>query len=160
MPGFNTILKRIQIFILNKFFTKLHYRDKSIFKNIGLGFASKGVSILISFLQIPITLSILTKTEYGIWLTLFSIAGWLAFFDLGLGNGLRNKLTEALAVNDFQKGQKLVSTAYITLSGIFFLFIVLFAIAAIFIPWEQVLKSSMIPRTQLLILVYCCFICY
>ncbi len=159
MEGISSIYKRTRSIISKKFFSNLHHRDKSVFKNIGLGFASKGISVFLSFLQIPITLSILTKTEYGIWLTLFSIAGWLAFFDLGLGNGLRNKLTEALAEGNFQTGKKLVSTAYVALSGIFFLFIFLFSIVAFFIPWDQVLKSSSIPKLRLLILVYCCFIC-
>ncbi|MES2430047.1 MAG: oligosaccharide flippase family protein [Bacteroidota bacterium] len=153
------IFKRTQARISNKFFANTHQRDKSVFKNIGIGFASKGVSIFLSFLQIPITLSILTKTEYGIWLTLFSIAGWLAYFDLGLGNGLRNKLTEALAENDLIKAKKLVSTTYTALSILFFGVIVVFAIAALFIPWAKVLNTTIVPEHQLMLLVYFCFIC-
>lgn len=159
MLGTTNIFKKAQTFISNKFFANTHHRDKSVFKNVGLGFASKGVSIFLSFLQIPITLSILTKTEYGIWLTLFSIAGWLAYFDLGLGNGLRNKLTEALAENDLPKAKKLVSTTYTALSILFFGVIVLFSIAASFIPWAKVLNTTLVPEHQLKLLVYCCFIC-
>ena len=39
---------------------------------------------------------------YG--LTLSSIIGWFAFFDIGFGNGLRNKFAEAIAKGDHQLG--------------------------------------------------------
>ncbi|UEG50565.1 oligosaccharide flippase family protein [Ferruginibacter lapsinanis] len=158
MTGFSNILKNVQTKISNSFFTNTHQRDKSVFKNVGIGFASKGVSIFLSFLQIPITLSILSKTEYGIWLTLFSITSWMAYFDLGLGNGLRNKLTEALAERDLKKGKVIVSTTYVTLSAIFLFFVVLFTVIALFIPWAKVLNTTSVPDNELLILVYCCFI--
>ncbi len=159
MAGFNEILKNTKAKISDRFFANSHQRDKSIFKNIGIGLASKGVSIFISFIQIPITLSILTKTEYGVWLTLFSIAGWLAFFDLGLGNGLRNKLTEALADKDIPRAKKLVSTAYVTLSTLFLSIILVFSVVAFFIPWASVLNTTEIPESDLRFLVYFCFIC-
>lgn len=158
MEGFTNIFKKAQAIISNKFFVNTHHRDKSVLKNVGLGFASKGISIFLSFLQIPITLSILSKTEYGIWLTLFSIAGWLAYFDLGLGNGLRNRLTEALAENNLVKAKKLVSTTYTALSILFFGIIIIFAIAAAFIPWAKVLNTAIVPEHTLKLLVYCCFI--
>lgn len=159
MAGFSNILHKVRKSISNNFLTNTNQRDKSVFKNVGIGFASKGIGIFLSFLQIPITLSILTKTEYGIWLTLFSITSWMAYFDLGLGNGLRNKLTEALAENDSKKGKTIVSTTYVALSAIFLFFIAAFSILAIFIPWAKVLNTSSIPDNQLLILVYSCFIC-
>ena len=158
MAGFSNILNRVRSTISNNFFTNSNQRDKSVFKNVGIGFAAKGIGIFLSFLQIPITLSILTKTEYGIWLTLFSITSWMAYFDLGLGNGLRNKLTEALAENNLKKGKTIVSTTYVALSAIFLFFIAIFSILAIFVPWAKVLNTTSIPDNQLLVLVYTCFI--
>lgn len=159
MAGFSNILNKVRSTISNNFLTNTNQRDKSVFKNVGIGFASKGIGIFLSFLQIPITLSILTKTEYGIWLTLFSITSWMAYFDLGLGNGLRNKLTETQADNDFIKAKKLVSTTYVTLSALFLSVIILFAIIIPFVPWAKVLNSASIAESDLRILVYCCFIC-
>ncbi|MGG9970616.1 lipopolysaccharide biosynthesis protein [Ferruginibacter sp. SUN002] len=159
MSGPTNIFTRAKGIISDKFFANTHHRDKSVFKNVGIGFASKGLSIFISFLQIPITLSILSKAEYGVWLTLFSIAGWLAYFDLGLGNGLRNKLTETLAEENLIKAKKLVSTAYVALSTLFLFVIILFAAIIPFIPWTKVLNTTAISETDLQILVYCCFIC-
>ena len=58
---------------------------------------------MIYLLLVPITLGYLNPYEYGVWLTLNSILVWFNSFDIGLGNGLRNKLTIALAENDLKK---------------------------------------------------------
>ncbi|MDE5975352.1 MAG: hypothetical protein K2G69_02250, partial [Muribaculaceae bacterium] len=60
-----------------------------------MAFLVKGISILTSFLLVPLTLGYLRPVEYGIWMTLSSILVWINYFDIGLGNGLRNKLAEA-----------------------------------------------------------------
>jgi len=72
-------------------------RTKRAVQNIGISLFIKGGSILISFLLIPLTLDYLNPYEYGIWLTLNSVLSWVYLFDIGLGNGLRNRLAEALA---------------------------------------------------------------
>ena len=40
---------------------------------------------------------------------------WIDQFDIGLGNGLRNKLAEALAKGDKEKARRLVSTTFMML---------------------------------------------
>ncbi|GAH31869.1 unnamed protein product, partial [marine sediment metagenome] len=74
-----------------------HPRSIRAKKNIFASFGLKGISILISFLLVPLVLNYIDITKYGIWLTLSSIIGWFGFFDIGLGNGLRNKFAEAIA---------------------------------------------------------------
>jgi O-antigen/teichoic acid export membrane protein len=66
-------------------------------KNIIASFGIKGISIIIGFIFVPLLIDYLGTFEYGIWITLGSIVGWINYFDIGLGNGLRNKFTEALA---------------------------------------------------------------
>lgn len=75
----------------------------------------KGGTILISLILVPMTLSYLNPYEYGIWLTLSSTLAWIYTFDIGLGNGLRNKLTEALALNDLKLARIYVSTSFFSL---------------------------------------------
>jgi O-antigen/teichoic acid export membrane protein len=62
---------------------------KALF-NIASSFVIKGASILLSLLLVPLTLDYLNPYEYGIWLTLSSVLMWINYFDIGLGNGLRN----------------------------------------------------------------------
>ena len=140
----------IRSFISSKYSALgLSERTGSVVKNVGLGFVGKGLSILISFIQIPLILSILDKTEYGIWITIFSVTGWLSFFDIGMGNGFKNQLTEALAVNDTDRAKKLVSTIYISMFAIFTCIIILFIIASSYVPWVDIFNTPKRLETQL-----------
>src|SRR5882757_3638825 len=96
-----------------------HARTNKANKNVLLSFLIKGSSIATSFALVPLTLHYLDKERYGIWLTIFSLLGWLTFFDIGMGNGLRNKLSEALANNDTRMARIYISTAYAIVAAVF-----------------------------------------
>ena len=111
-------------------------------KNILLSFVIRGVSIFISFYLVRITIGYVGPEEYGIWTTLSAFIAWFGFFDIGLGNGLRNKFTEALAENNYDLARTYVSTTYAGMALILGGLAVLFLIAFPFIDWMLVFKSS------------------
>ena len=83
-------------------------RGRKISKNvIGLGLL-QGIGLLTSYLLVPLTIDYVSSSQYGIWLTISSIVSWFALLDVGLGTGLRNKLTEALANGDTVLAKKYV----------------------------------------------------
>lgn len=57
-------------------------------------------NIIINLAYVPLLINSLNQDRYGIWLTITTIVSWIAFFDIGLGNGLRNKLAESIACKD------------------------------------------------------------
>jgi len=92
--------------------------------------------------MVPLTLGYLSPTKYGIWLTLTSIIAWFNFFDIGIGNGLRNKLGEALAKKNYILAKGYVSTGYafmIIIVGVLFL---LFVLSSLVLDWNDVLNIS------------------
>lgn len=105
--------------IINKLLSSNNERTKTIKINIIGSLIIKGCSILISLLLVPITLGYISSELYGIWLTLSSVMLWLNFFDVGFTLGLKNKLAEAIAKEDWQKGKSLVSTTYFMMILIF-----------------------------------------
>ncbi len=109
-------------------------------KNIIASFALKGGSILISFILVPMTLGYLNEYEYGVWLTLNSLLSWIFIFDIGLGNGLRNKLAEALATDDMTSARIYVSTSFFCMAIIAALIFVVFIIVNCFINWYDFLN--------------------
>lgn len=123
-------------------FFKGHERSVRAKKNIALSFVFKGFSILISLMLVPMTLNYLNATEYGIWLTLSSILTWINFFDIGLGNGLRNKLTEALTLGDKTKAQIYVSTTFAILTLIVLAFFLIFICINPFLNWASILNTA------------------
>lgn len=120
-------------------------RSKKITKNVFVSFGLKGMSMALSFLLVPMTLSYLTQYEYGVWLTLSSILVWLDFFDVGLGNGLRNKLTECLALGKLDLGRAYVSTTFVVLSMIGLTLIIVFYVLSLFVNWDTVLNTTQNP---------------
>ena len=81
------------------------------------------------------------RADYGVLLTLTSIVGWVGYMDVGLGNGLRNKLPEFLAKGDFHSAKKIVSSCYVTLAIYVALIIVIFLMVSPFVDWLGVLNS-------------------
>ncbi|MEI6140230.1 MAG: oligosaccharide flippase family protein [Mariniphaga sp.] len=115
-------------------------RTSLVKKNIYFSILIKGFSISISFLLVPLTLNYLSAYEFGVWITLSSILTWINYFDIGLGNGLRNRLAESMAVDDERLGQIYISTTFVILSiiitGIFLLFIALHP----YLNWDKILN--------------------
>lgn len=123
------------------YFFSGHDRTVKANKNIFYSFFIKGISIASQFALVPLTLNYLDKTQYGIWLTLASIISWFSFFDIGIGNGLRNKLSEALAENNIKLAKIYVSTSYALVAGIFLTIMFLFWIINPFLDWSTILNT-------------------
>lgn len=147
-------------FIISQF-TKGHERSVKAKRNILFSFLIKGLSIGISFLLVPLTLHYVNPTRYGIWLTLSSIIGWLGFFDIGFGNGLRNKLAEAIAKGEHKLARTYVSTTYAILSIIIGVILILFLCINSFLNWSKILNApaDMAGELSILVLIVFVFFC-
>lgn len=147
--------------IIISYFTNGNKRSLEAKKNIIGTIAVKGISIVISLLMVPITIHYVNPTQYGIWLTLSSIIGWFSFFDIGFGNGLRNKFTESVAKGDHEKARIYVSTTYAILTIIIVLVLLLFFIINPFLNWAKILNtpSEMAHELSLLALIVFVFFC-
>ncbi|WP_241033197.1 MULTISPECIES: lipopolysaccharide biosynthesis protein [Bacteroidales] len=120
----------------------------------------KGVSILIQLILVPMTLGYLSQELYGIWLTISSIMLWLNFFDVGLTLGLKNKLSEALAKNDIEKGKSLVSTTYIVMLIIFLPLCLIGECVIPYVDWSSFLNVSQIYNEELSHVVSILLVCF
>ncbi len=98
--------------------------NKQILKNIGISMVMKPLSMILSFIYTPMALAFLGTEKYGTWAIILNLISWINYFDIGIGNGLRNRLTEACAVHDKQAAKTYVSTAYLGTFVISFIFCV------------------------------------
>jgi O-antigen/teichoic acid export membrane protein len=127
--------------ILKSILNKKDVRSNIVLKNAFLSFFVKGLSIAVNFLTIPLVLTFLDQTQYGIWLTLTAILGWFSLFDLGFGNGLRNHLTTSITNNKMDEGRIYVSTTYVALALVFGTLIVVFTCVHPFINWRVIFNA-------------------
>lgn len=117
--------------------------SKQLFKNVVMSFGVKGLSIFVGMMILPVYLKYFSnESALGVWLTIISLANWVFTFDLGLGNGLRNKLTESATLGKYDDAKKYVSSTYLMASVISITAVALFLIAQQYIDWNSVLNIS------------------
>ncbi len=90
-------------------------RTSLLRKNILFSFLIKGWSGFLQLLLVPFTLFCLGQYENGIWMTISSVLLWIDSLDIGLGNGLRNKLSAQIANNEMTKARESVSSTFFML---------------------------------------------
>lgn len=93
-------------------------RNKLIRKNVILSVIFKGISVALSLLLLPLTVNYLSQVEYGIWVTLLGVLSWVNYLDMGIGPGLRNKLTEAISLGDIQSFKSYLSSGIVMIAGL------------------------------------------
>jgi len=91
------------------------YRTLLAYKNIAASLFLRIFSGIITLILVPLTLNCLGEYNNGVWLTISSALLWIENFDIGLGNGLRNKLGAYVAAGDWTQARKSVSTTFVLL---------------------------------------------
>jgi len=136
--------------MINKYFkiTKLE-RTEKVNLNTFLSLFFRSGSILLSFILIPLTIDYIKPDIYGVWLTLSSLVGWIAILDIGIANGLKNRLTESLAEKNYKEGKIYVSTTYVILGLIAFILVVIYLIFYQLVNWQSVFNAPFIPENEL-----------
>ncbi|MCI8297598.1 MAG: hypothetical protein HFG22_17320 [Lachnospiraceae bacterium] len=101
-----------------------------MYQNVLINYILRGIAILLGLVSTSINLSYLGTTLFGQWATIASIASWINYGDLGIGNGFRNEFAKAVAADDKERQKKLiVSTAKLLGGLVVFLFILLLLVA-------------------------------
>ncbi len=120
-----------------------YLKNKQLINNITGTYLLKGVSLLISFFTLPAYLRYFSdQSVLGVWFTILSVLQWILTFDLGIGNGLRNKLVPVLLKNEKVLIKKYISSTYIII-GIISLFTMIFgSVLIIFVNWNLILNVS------------------
>ncbi|MFH0865864.1 MAG: oligosaccharide flippase family protein, partial [Bacteroidota bacterium] len=146
---------------MSDFFSSGHQRTLKAKKNILATFFLKGMSIAISLILVPLTINYINPTRYGIWLTLSAIVGWFNFFDIGFGNGLRNRFAEAVARGQHELARIYVSTTYAMLMLIISFIIMVFLGINSFLNWTNILNApdEMAAELSMLALIVFVFFC-
>lgn len=112
------------------------HRSSLLQKNILASFVIKGWSAAIVLLLVPATLNCLGEYKNGIWLTISSLLLWIDNMDIGLGNGLRNKVAEYMAHGECERTRSLISSTFAMLTCIIFpVLLILLLLIAISDPY-------------------------
>ena len=146
-------INKIRILLYRKFYSGNH-RTTLAQKAIVRMFINKGASIVLSMLYVPLFLSCLDTTRYGIWITIMSFVNWLGFFDIGIGQGMRNLLAKSVAEGDYLSSRKIISTAYIAIATIFISIIIIFSILYPHINWYKIVNAPDNMRNEINLIIF------
>jgi O-antigen/teichoic acid export membrane protein len=108
----------------------------------GAAAMSKAVRVLTTFVSVPLAIGYLGAERYGLWLTISSVAAFLTFADLGLGNGLLNAVSEAEGRDDHDASAGAVSSAFFMLFGVAVLFALGGIVAYPLVSWARVFNVT------------------
>lgn len=118
--------------------------DKNVILNMLGAFVVKGGSLIISVLLLPAYINYFdNQTMLGVWYTILSVLNWMSLFDLGLGNGLRNKLPTVIEKNDRIGVRKYISTTYAIMILIAFVVACIGCIVIPLVDWNAILNVDM-----------------
>ncbi len=117
--------------------------NKNIIANVLAAFLIKGTGMIVSFLAMPLYMNYFQDNKIlGVWFAILTIVNWILSFDVGIGNGLRNNLTIALAHKNYNLGKSLVSSAC-ALMGLITLITVIIVFCVVFqIDWNGMINVS------------------
>lgn len=100
-------------------FRNLSENNRIVVKNVAGAFIVKGFALFVSLYTLPAYIKFFNNSEVlGLWFTILSLLNWILNFDLGIGNGLRNKLASSLARKDKSLTIHYISSAYFSVGMI------------------------------------------
>jgi O-antigen/teichoic acid export membrane protein len=114
-------------------------------------YVAKALTVLASFVSVPLTVDYLGAERYGVWLTINSLLTWMVLADFGLaGNALVNVLSEAVGNHDRAAARRYTASAFWALVTLALIIGIAFAAAFHCIPWPAVFRvSNAVPIQEL-----------
>jgi O-antigen/teichoic acid export membrane protein len=121
-------------------------RTRNYINQIKGSFVFKGLAVAASFFAVPLMIRYLGQEQFGVWSTLLSMMSWIVFFDLGIGNGMRNKLAESLAKGETAEAASYISSGYSLIGLITLSLFALVAMATFLIPWQSIFNTQSVAE--------------
>lgn len=120
----------------------------SIIKNLFSGGFGKASTVVIRLIQVPLLLSALGVTDYGIWLVLSSLPAWLTMANLGFGSVAANEITMLTASANYKKANEIYATTLALISFIAVVGIVVVSVIVPFVDWKTFFKESSLSNSD------------
>ncbi len=114
-------------------------RYKYLMNSFAARILASVVSLSVNIVSIPITIKYLEAELFGVWVIITTFLTWVAVSDMGLNNGLTNKMAEAFSKKDNDLGRIYVSTTIFLLTVISGIVGLSFLLVLPHIPWTKIL---------------------
>lgn len=117
--------------------------NRTIAINVAGAFIVRGAALVVSLFTMPAYLRFFNNNAtLGIWYTILSVLNWVLMFDLGLGNGLRNKLPGCMVEGDKEKAKEYIASTYAGTGFVVAAWTIVGILAIRLINWNSFLNIS------------------
>lgn len=103
---------------------------------------AKVLAMAIPLITVRITYNYLGAETYGLWNAVTSFFALFAFADLGLGNGLQTRLSQASGLDDENLCKRLISSTYAILLIVSGALLVIFLVVYPLINWAGIMNAE------------------
>lgn len=114
---------------------------KAIYWNGVSSVVGKGSFAVVRILQVGVLIRLIGGDEYGRWLLISSIPGWLALANMGFGNVAANAVSMHYAQGELEKAKNVYSSVAALLVGLITFCILLVIPLAGIVHWSVLLKA-------------------
>ncbi len=133
-------------------------RSRNYIKQVKGAAIWKTLSVVLSFMIVPLMVQYLGVKQYGVWSTILSILTWMLILDVGIGNGLRNKVSESIANNKLDEARSYISTTYVVFMGVGVFLIFLVCLFIGYVDWQAVFNTDIVTNKTLVSLLEISFV--
>lgn len=106
------------------------------------------VTVAIQLIQVPVLLAFWGTQLYGEWLVIYSVPGYLALTDLGVGAVAANRLSMLSSSGNHEQAKVVLRTTWVFLAWVTFGATMLIILGAYLLNWNQVLSLHDIKRGE------------
>lgn len=103
---------------------------------------SSAASMLVMVFSVSWTVPYLGAERFGAWMTIASLAAVLSFLDLGVGNGLTNRIAHVASSHDVRELSRTVSGGLGVLTVLSLILMVVLSCVAWLLPWHALIKAT------------------
>jgi O-antigen/teichoic acid export membrane protein len=103
-------------------YLKIDLDDQLLYKTVITNYFAKGITLVTNLIIIPLILNYLGAAKYGFLITLITILNWLLLFDLGIGNSVKNLVSQEYSEKNFETINSIFKNASLILFSIFIIF--------------------------------------
>jgi len=108
----------------------------------GAAVGARGIGAVVSLVTVPLTLGYLGVERYGMWMTISSLIAFLAFTDLGIGNGLLTAIASATGRNDRAAEARYSASATWMLVAVGIVVLVGFVLLSTVVSWAELFNVT------------------
>ena len=130
-------------------------KNNKLKQSMVLSTICKPLGMIVSLIYMPVLLNYLGEESYGIWSTILSIINWINYFDVGIGQGLRNSLAKSFGLGDKEAANESVSTGYVILSKVSFVTFLAGTVLILVLNINAVFNTDILVRPALLVSFIC-----